>query len=281
MRDLYRILQVERNASKQAIKQAYKNLARKYHPDLLSADERGNPSVLEKIQDLNEAYAVLSDDQKRQEYDAALKIEEERIAEAASPFERRSLVMRCARTKQTYKMLLARRKHTREKFEVTGFEAMDKPRLPISNWLGLISTVLRKPRELMLKSKATEHSFEPKFYTESPIGMEDINWRKETRCPDCELTPTLRTNKNITGWFVCGVCKQLFYADRFDDFYDTVFSENKITWCPWCGKRNKISEDSFGKKWRIRGQEQADSQNKDRHLLSDDKPKALGDGKEK
>jgi molecular chaperone DnaJ len=63
-KDYYKVLGVERNASKEDIKRAYKKLAKKYHPDL---NKDGNAS--EKFKEINEAASVLADDKKRQQYD--------------------------------------------------------------------------------------------------------------------------------------------------------------------------------------------------------------------
>ena len=64
-RDYYEILGVSRNATKEEIKKAYKRLARKYHPDL----HPGNKEMEEKFKEINEAYQILSDDEKRKQYD--------------------------------------------------------------------------------------------------------------------------------------------------------------------------------------------------------------------
>jgi DnaJ-class molecular chaperone len=64
-KDYYNILGVERDASQQAIKEAYRKLAFQYHPDR----NTGDPAATEKMKDINEAYAVLSDVSKRREYD--------------------------------------------------------------------------------------------------------------------------------------------------------------------------------------------------------------------
>jgi len=64
-KDYYKILGVDRKDSAKEIKKAYRKLARKYHPDVNSADS----SVANKFQDINEANEVLSDPEKRKEYD--------------------------------------------------------------------------------------------------------------------------------------------------------------------------------------------------------------------
>lgn len=64
-KDYYRILGVDRNADDRTIKSAYRRLARKYHPDV--ARDRG---AAERFKEINEAYEVLSDPEKRRRYDS-------------------------------------------------------------------------------------------------------------------------------------------------------------------------------------------------------------------
>ncbi len=63
-RDYYEVLGVDRNASKDEIKRAFRRLARQYHPDV-----NKDPDAEERFKEINEAYAVLSDDEKRAAYD--------------------------------------------------------------------------------------------------------------------------------------------------------------------------------------------------------------------
>lgn len=63
-RDYYEVLGVDKNAGAEDVKKAYRNLARKYHPDVNKA-----PDAEEKFKEVKEAYDVLSDDQQRARYD--------------------------------------------------------------------------------------------------------------------------------------------------------------------------------------------------------------------
>lgn len=63
-RDYYEVLGVDKNASENEIKSAYRKLARKYHPDVNKA-----PDAEEKFKEVKEAYDVLSDPQKKANYD--------------------------------------------------------------------------------------------------------------------------------------------------------------------------------------------------------------------
>ncbi len=64
-KDYYSVLGVSRNASEREIKQAYRKLARQYHPDVNAGDK----STEAKFKRINEAYEVLSDKKKRRKYD--------------------------------------------------------------------------------------------------------------------------------------------------------------------------------------------------------------------
>ena len=65
MKDYYSVLEIKKGASDDEIKKAYRKLAMQYHPDRNKDDKRAES----KFKDISEAYAVLSDNKKRQQYD--------------------------------------------------------------------------------------------------------------------------------------------------------------------------------------------------------------------
>ncbi|MFR6022640.1 MAG: DnaJ domain-containing protein, partial [Clostridia bacterium] len=70
-KNYYDILEVNKNASPEIIEKAYKTLVKKYHPDL--QDNNLKAEYEEKIKLINEAFEVLSDSEKRKNYDLNLK----------------------------------------------------------------------------------------------------------------------------------------------------------------------------------------------------------------
>ena len=70
MKTLYEILEVSEGASKEIIEKAYKVLAKKYHPDLQG--EKDKQKAEELMKQINEAYNILSNDEKRKKYDREL-----------------------------------------------------------------------------------------------------------------------------------------------------------------------------------------------------------------
>src|SRR2546422_739351 len=63
-RDYYDVLGVQKGAGKDEIKSAYRKLALQYHPD-----RNKSPEATERFKEISEAYAILSDDEKRNQYD--------------------------------------------------------------------------------------------------------------------------------------------------------------------------------------------------------------------
>src|SRR6478736_171813 len=65
MKDLYKTLGVAENADEATVKKAYRKLAKEYHPDVTGNDKKKT----ERFKEINEAYAVLGDKDKRAEYE--------------------------------------------------------------------------------------------------------------------------------------------------------------------------------------------------------------------
>ena len=75
MKNYYEILEVDKNASQEVIEKAYRALAKKYHPDLQQGEKQ--QEYAEKMKIINQAYDVLSNSNKRAEYNE--KLEKERL----------------------------------------------------------------------------------------------------------------------------------------------------------------------------------------------------------
>ena len=69
-KDYYQILQIEMSASEDEIRNSYRTLVRKYHPDVAS-----DPKSAEKFKEIQEAYEILADPQQRRKYDGLREAE--------------------------------------------------------------------------------------------------------------------------------------------------------------------------------------------------------------
>ena len=78
MKDYYKILEVNKSASPEIISKVYKILAKKYHPDLQDSE---NKSICEeKFKEISEAYEILSNENKRTQYNQQLEINEKKTS---------------------------------------------------------------------------------------------------------------------------------------------------------------------------------------------------------
>lgn len=71
-KDFYKVLGVSKDASKADIKRAYRKLAQKYHPDA----NKGDKSAEQRFKEISEAHSILSNDEKRREYDEMRRLVE-------------------------------------------------------------------------------------------------------------------------------------------------------------------------------------------------------------
>lgn len=77
MKTLYEILEVSETASNEIIEKAYKVLAKKYHPDLQPKEKKAQAE--KTMKEINEAYDVLSDEEKRKQYDNKLTMQRQQL----------------------------------------------------------------------------------------------------------------------------------------------------------------------------------------------------------
>jgi hypothetical protein len=255
MKDYYRILQVDPQAEQEVIEAAYRRLIRKYHPDVLSAEERDSEDVLRKVQELNEAYEILGDIHKRREYDLqriASKQYPSTSSEASEPFplsaradvEIRRYLVRCSTTKRTFKMLLGRRKNWSGPFVVLGFEPIDdgsaKPiKVPgiVALWRKLQAILANGRRASPVIKEALpspEETILNLFDLTGTLSMGEIEWAGH-KCPDC-AAEIVNPSGTISTWIRCGTCHRLKCAGNAKRRIDGIYST-----CPWCGATNKIT----------------------------------------
>ena len=84
-RDYYQILGIDRNASADEIKKAYRKLALKYHPDRNSESEQSKKIAQRKFEDVSDAYSVLSDPKKKQMFDQGVDPLNPEVASGGGP----------------------------------------------------------------------------------------------------------------------------------------------------------------------------------------------------
>ena len=81
-KDYYSILFVTKDASDEEIKKSYRRLALRYHPDKNS----GDPGTEDRFKEINEAYSVLGDQDRRHQYDSLGHAEFNRLNSSRGPF---------------------------------------------------------------------------------------------------------------------------------------------------------------------------------------------------
>ncbi len=225
MKDYYQILQVVPQAEPEVIEAAYRRLMRKYHPDALPLDEQDSEQAVRKAQELNEAYEVLGNVEKRRAYDEFLKRNSTLGQQSKSTgklvsspqkieLEQRFYLVRCSATKRTFKMTLGRRKGWTGPFVVMGFDLVS---LPIKDIL---------PTE--------QETVQNLFDTANTLSMGEIDWSGH-KCPDCASEIT-NANGTRATWSLCGTCHRLKCVGsakkKLGGYYST---------CPWCGATNKLT----------------------------------------
>lgn len=255
--DYYAILQVHPEAEVEVIRAAYRMLMRKYHPDNLSPEQRQDLGLIQRVQMINSAYDVLSDADQRAAYDLAIRQQKEKPSVLSTPgVETRIHLVRCAKTDQTYQMLLARRAGSGGLFRVTGFELVEKKlsgRLPgAQSGPHLLADEQKKSNPLSALLKKVLPGSKPPVFTDPPpkfpaqselkelfaasdsLSFGEIDWAGHT-CPACRLEFTF-TDAGTATWCHCVSCSRIFCAGNLRQTPLGVVGR-----CPWCGKIVKIT----------------------------------------
>lgn len=158
MKDYYKILEVSEDASDEVIHMAYKALVKKYHPDSSGRQEAEELNV--KIRDVNEAYSVLSDKNKRRQYDEQRRLERgtnQEVKNSGSP--------------KTDKM---QKEETQDKAEETAFKPKwyySYPVLVVTFCVFPISLILSVIRLKSIKRQPKGYGFRTKLAVGVNLGL--------------------------------------------------------------------------------------------------------------
>ena len=201
-KDYYEILGVSRSASDDEIKSAYRQLAKKYHPDLNKA-----PEAAEKFKEINEAYSVLSDKQKRANYD--------QFGSADGP--------------QGFSGGQGGSWQGFSDYEDGGFGGFEDIFNIFSNFGGRGSTRVTREKGEDINLNLTITFLESAFGTEKEITVT----RKE-RCPDCNGTGA----KTDSDYVTCPECNG---SGRVQFTQQTLFGVTRtVGVCRNCGGKGKV-----------------------------------------
>ncbi|KAI5694268.1 hypothetical protein M8J75_013822 [Diaphorina citri] len=165
-KDYYQILGISKNSSAKEIKKAYYELAKKYHPDTNKTD----PNASKKFHEVSEAYEVLSDDTKRQEYDTWGATSEQMSAAGAS----RSTTAEDYMHRWNFKSSVDPEELFRKIFGDTGFDFKVTEEEFIANKYGFGSS-----QEVILKID---------FETAARGGYKEVDVNVIDICPKCRGT---------------------------------------------------------------------------------------------
>ena len=170
--DYYEVLGVKSNASKEEIKTAYRKAARKHHPDLHTKNEKA--AAEEKFKKINEAYEVLSDDEKREKYD--------RFGEN----------WRTAQQAQTYSDREGREDNTWSRSDADGFSDFFESIFGNTRGSGGFKGSFNQQRNIRGQNLESEIklTIEEAYHG----GQKELQFSLKGRCPICSGTGTVHQN---------------------------------------------------------------------------------------
>ena len=259
--DFYAILQVHSNAEPEIIEAAYRRLMRKYHPDVLPPELKSDPELISRVRWINVAYDVLSDPLQRAAYDETIATQTPGIVQEIDPeIETRICHVRCAKTKQEYRMLLGRRPEISDQFQVLGFEpvvsmttrlalpeeSMPPAPIPPEKWIDRLKARLKSREEKEINTLAPPPRFPSPAEINDLFNVNDdpvLDFYKINfgglRCPACDSEFILPNGMTTARWTHCSVCQRIYCAGNFR-INPTNPQALPLARCPWCRRLNKV-----------------------------------------
>lgn len=220
MADYYKVLGVSKNAGSEEIKRAFRELAQKYHPDKPGGDA-------EKFKEVNEAYQVLSDLEKRKMYDQyGQGFEQARARGGFGGFE-------------GFRDWASYAEAMRNAGQGTGFDFGD---LDFGNLGDLFGDIFsfggnRRPRGARKKSGRDIEIEMLIDFREAVFGAErEINLDKFTICQKCDGSGVEPGSKLIT----CSKCRGSGQVSQIQSTFLGTFRTVGV--CPTCGGEGKVAE---------------------------------------
>ncbi len=199
-KDYYKILGVPRDADEKTIKAAYRRLARKYHPDV----NKGDPQAEEKFKEINEAYEVLKDPEKRAKYDQ-FGADWERYQQAAGAR---------AETTDFFEWLFGSRPGTETRYERReragqGFsDFFDLLFGEFGETFGRTSTrERRQARQRPQRGQDYEHPVEVSLREAYHGATRRLDVKVDERCPACG-------GSGLNGRGICSTCQGTGFVSR-------------------------------------------------------------------
>lgn len=223
---------------------------------MLAPELRSDPEIIRRVQAINVAYDVLSDPVQRSLYDAALKQEPIEPHEPLNPeIELRMILVRCAQTRQRFRMLLGRKRDRERFYRILGFEPLDQPVAQLNSAPRVILLPAPTPpaeppkrRFNIFRSKKTvppaENREPPRFPSakninemfeeSSDISFTDILFSGHS-CPGCSSFHATEAHPN-PSWIYCNRCHRIYCGGAVQET-----KLGRFVHCPWCGQTGRIN----------------------------------------
>jgi hypothetical protein len=233
VKNYYRILQIDISAEIEIVEAAYRRLMKKYHPDVAVKSKGEFVDNDEKVKDIIEAYQVLSNDDKRRDYDNtfwnnARETKYEKFDDVDPSVISKSIIIKCSVSSKTYKMHLVKNSNWTGPYIVKAFEMVNEENVVFSEgnkrW-NLHNLIGKNIRAIVKKEDIDEEE----------IHLGDIDW-SGIKCPDCGKVVQVKPGL-YSSFSVCSKCHRM---KCMGDAIKGV--AGYYTRCPWCGKSGLIAD---------------------------------------